>query len=185
MAETQPGAGAEAVALTAMDRRAMLTAEQVCLHYYEGRSWLACSLRRREAPQVFSRQDQLVFPDTREVMPGERNRDIGCSVGLSGYVGESGAMWHGDPDGRAQCFAMVVAPRLSRVWQTVATLVKPGDRLTLAWTADNNNAVIREAGLHADSVSVLVSRGARTRYEFVVCNQITPDNSARMIRRHG
>jgi hypothetical protein len=185
MSEKPIGEQGTATTITAAHRRALLMADDVCFYLHEGRSWLVCSLGARHAPRVFSRHEQLVFPDDG-ALPGSRAVSIGCGVSLHGYSGDYwGSTWHGDRDNRAHCFAMLHGAKSNRAWQTIATLVKPGDRLTLSWAADNNNDLITAAGLHADQLSLLISRGARTVYEFVVRHEVAPDGPARMIRRNG
>jgi hypothetical protein len=78
------------------------------------------------------------------------------------------------------CFATVTPQR--ETWRTMVDLLRAGDRLTLVWLAGNNNQYLREAELFLDEVRLAVTRGER-RLVFPVAHTVTPDNSARMIRR--
>lgn len=172
--------------LSDLDVAALRTAERVTFHYHGGRSYIRAGLDTPYEPKVYSAREQRVFPETRDAGASERARIIECGVDLRGYTYEEDSeLWYGDPDERAACYASIAAPRRSRTWRTVVDLLRVGDRLALLWVADNNTTVIREADLHADSMNLLVKRGQTRTLEFALDYRITPDNTARMIRRFG
>jgi hypothetical protein len=97
---------------------------------------------------------------------------------------------------KAACFEMIMGSRHDSQWQTVAKLVRPGDRLTLVWRPDwLSNAYSQKAsydgsvgdcpsyhGLHVDTLYLQVIRKHTTAYMFLIDVSVCPDNSARMIR---
>lgn len=169
--------------LTADDVAALRVATSVCFHRNDGRSYIRAYLRPPSDPPVFSRRQQLLFPGT-EAMPGERHREIATTNGMYGYTDTDGT-WRVDSDDRTpSAFYMIHSARYNATWPTIASLLSAGEVLHLAWIADNNTDNIHEAGLHADELDLVTTKGNRKR-TFSVGYQVCPDNSARMIRRHG
>lgn len=84
-------------------------------------------------------------------------------------------------------YLMWYANNVNEHWQGIARFLKPGDRLELHWTRDGRrNEYIRKAGLHCDSLTLVVHRPRRDGYDrftFLVEVQIGEDNTARLIRR--
>jgi hypothetical protein len=79
------------------------------------------------------------------------------------------------------CFEMIHTPQYHDAWQTIVSLLRVGDELTLFWEADNNSGYVNEAGLHHDQLSLVVQRGSK-RMTFKVRSSVCPDNTARMCR---
>jgi hypothetical protein len=78
-------------------------------------------------------------------------------------------------------FAYLGGARYSDAWKTITTLARVGDELTVRWTFGNDNDYLRDAGLHHDSVALILAHGTR-RIVLPLEDSITPDNSARMLR---
>lgn len=66
--------------------------------------------------------------------------------------------------------------------QTWLGLLKPGDKLTLLWVANGNSQITKDAGLHEDSLDLLVERKGK-RLVFRVDDRCGLDDLARMLRR--
>jgi len=78
-------------------------------------------------------------------------------------------------------YAYLAGARYSDAWKTITTLARGGDELTVRWTFGNDNGYLRDAGLHHDSVALILAHGTR-RIVLPLADSITPDNSARMLR---
>jgi hypothetical protein len=75
-------------------------------------------------------------------------------------------------------------------WQTIVSLLRPGDCIKLCWLRDGySNDYLRKASVHADRLDVVVERkGSKPnsrlrRMRFMLSVQCCEDNTARMIRR--
>jgi hypothetical protein len=174
--------GYEPVALTAADVQALRRAEHVTCHHDSGASFLLLSLRgglSGEPPRVFTASQQRLFSDPDRFDGHARSRRIPCAASVSGYDQQE-RWWLLDDLANGACFATVTPQR--ETWRTVVDLLRAGDRLTLVWLAGNNNQYLRDAELFLDEVHLAVTRGER-RLVFPVAHTVTPDNTARMIRR--
>lgn len=84
------------------------------------------------------------------------------------------------------CSEAILTPSEDEVWQTAVGFIKPGDVLSLNWTASCNGWT-EDHGLHIDHLRLRIKRqnGDKIkRYAFLLRTQVCPDNTARMIRRH-
>lgn len=134
--------------------------------------------------RVFTRTQQLCYPATSD---GDRLRVIPCDAQMWGNgTGRHDRPWNADNNPQAAGFVMLMAVQhLGGTWPTTAAMLKPGDTLTLRWTADHfDTDSLRDAGLHRDDLDLMAFRGSR-RLVFHVATTITGDHSGRMIRRHG
>lgn len=177
--ETTPELGT----LTADDVRALIMADAVSFHFYEGKHRISATIGTTGDKTIFSATQQRLFDDTRNTGAGARARTIDVSGSVYGYGYGDQPSWAHDNSPRAACFAMVTSARYSSPWTTTAYLLRAGDVAHLAWVADNHTNVI-EHGLHSDELHLRVRRGSR-KLTFAVDWRVGPDNSARMIRRHG
>ena len=75
---------------------------------------------------------------------------------------------------------LLYANQHDQPWRTIVGLLRVGDTLELAWTADNNNLILDEANLHADSLELLVNRKGKPKYRFLIAREVALDNTARM-----
>jgi hypothetical protein len=63
-------------------------------------------------------------------------------------------------------------------WHTL----RPGDVVSFNWFPDaNTNENLREVGLHADTLYVIVQRGKKSA-QYMAAVSVCPDNSARMCK---
>jgi hypothetical protein len=185
MATTSGIGSLEGDGLTADDVTALRIADGISLHYYDAACYIHGYLvSASQSLRIYSPREQRIFHDRTNRGAGERARSIRCGVSVSGYQGDSLSMGTLRDAPHAACFASIVAPRHRVEWQTITGLLKPGDQLILSWVADNNNATIREADLHVDEVALRIPRTKRVLV-FRLVTAITPDNTARMIRRYG
>ncbi|MET0711084.1 MAG: hypothetical protein ABWZ30_01070 [Jiangellaceae bacterium] len=134
-------------------------------------------------PHIWTAREQRLFPQTHT--DTDRMRTILVASSVMGYGQDGEDAWttaYGDPELDLACFHSFydVARR-----QTIAGILRPGDVLSLFWAADNNTEILRDAGLHSDSVNLIVRRGPEKQLVFRVGESVGRDNSARMIRRHG
>ena len=171
--------------LSKEDVAALRMATAVTFHYFRGFSFIRAHLD--PIGQPFTRREQILFP---EKYAGSRNqsREIPVSSSVTGYTARGGT-WRVDPeDTQAAAFYMIHSAQYAETWSTVAALLTTGQVVSLRWIADNNTDVLRDAGLHADELRLKTSYTSitdkRTRV-FHIGAQVSPDNSARMIRRNG
>lgn len=175
-----------AVELSADDVRALRTADTVSFHYYDGRGYVQLTLdggERTGEPRTLTVAEQRAFPQGVD-RSAERRRTIDVTTEMHGYGADGWSSWNAESEPRAAAFEMINSAQYSDVWRTLVSLMRKGDRLTLAWVADNNTDNYRAAGLHGDHLKVIIVRG-ETRLTFNLVTAVRPDNSARMIRRHG
>lgn len=173
-----------AVELSADDLRALRTADTVSFHYYDGRGYIQLTINdSANDARILSATEQRAFPQGVD-MSAARRRIIDVSTDMHGYGSDGWSSWNASTEPRAAGFAMVSSAQYSEVWRTLASILRKGDRLTLQWVADNNTDNIRSANLHSDHLKLSVQRG-ETRLTFNLMTSVCPDNSARMIRRHG
>jgi hypothetical protein len=171
--------------LTAADIAALKRADDVSMHYYDGRGCLRAHLRGgyAEEPRVFTAAQQRTFP-----LAGgsDRTRDIEADTDIAGYGDDDGLHWSASVgDAKPAAFHMIHDSDHSLTWQTIVKLLRPGDEITLRWRAGNNNGYLREAGLHADDLHLRVRRGDTAReMEFLIARSVCQDNSARMVKRY-
>lgn len=159
---------------------ALSNANSVAFHHHAGNAWITACISR----STYSARDKTLFPEPGPAF-GERGRVIACGSAIYGYTvdGHAACAWSHRDSPNAECSYMVRSARFHEPWKTVASLLRKGDRLTLSWTADNNTGVVR-AGLHADDLKLVIDRGD-WRMTFIIAHSVTPDDSARMVRRTG
>lgn len=174
-------------ALTADDVHALRRADNLSFHVYEGKASIRAYLGTEDW-KILTAREQRVFKRDGSPLPGERMREIACQWGAHGYPeGDGmGIAWRGEESPDLSAYASVVSGTYNALWPTTSSLIGAGDTLTLHWTADCNTGTIREAGLHVDTLTITATSASGKRERtFHVDTSITPDNSARMIRRFG
>lgn len=170
-------------ALSTEDIAALRMASSIMFHHYQGRSFIRAEIRPSGHPATFTSRAQILFPE-QPTIPGERTREITVSGSVAGYT-HDGSMWHADrADMQATAFYMIHSAQFRPTWVTVATLLTPGETVSLGWIADNNSETLQDAGFHSDELQLTAIKGKRKRV-FGIATQVGPDNSARMIRRYG
>lgn len=175
------------IPLNADDIAAMKMADTVSLHLnnHTG-SLLRLHLRSYGEPVIYSKRQQQLFTNTRDVITGERGRDIIPKAVAFGYDdGDDGRGWRWE-EGQERipsCFDMIST---NDAWFSIVRTLRVGDELTLQWSADNNNDLVREAGLHVDQVSLIVTpaREKAPKNVWHLRTSVGRNNSARMIKRH-
>jgi hypothetical protein len=188
---TTPDTAADSVAtepyaLTDDDVATLRLCDTVRFYYHEGRSYLRAQLTGGHAGQVrlYTKREQRLFPRT-DTYQYDREREIVCASTVYGYShdDDGGRWWDAEQNPGLSCYEPGVGGRSIDTWATLASLLKPGDRLALRWTADVNEAITQDYGLHRDTLHLLVTRGKRT-LTFLLADHVSPDNTARMIRRN-
>lgn len=170
--------------LTADDVAALREADQVGFHYFEGKSYLVAYFRgnRPATARLWN-----LFPTQEHGT--ERSRKIDTDARVRGYnerTDTDWTTWTADPDDHAvTCFHLQYGGRSDETWQTIAGLLRAGDTLALHWEADDNSSNIRAAELHSDTLHLRVTSPKGKARMFLVVRNVSPDNSARMIRRYG
>lgn len=185
--ETAPELGT----LTADDVAALRMAHDVTFHHHDGKAFIRLYLGRGASnpPRVYSAREQRLFTETDSPV-ADRTRTMPVPSHVYGYSDRSAvdglvSAWTEQKYPTVACFASPYgSARYARKWTTLAEVLRVGDVISLAWTADNNTETLRKAGLHADELALLVGRRGKS-LEFHVDYRVGPDNSARMIRREG
>lgn len=154
----------EPTPLTAADVAALRKADTISFHLYHDRigglvSKIAATKERRR-----TEADPFAEDVTVNVYVGHSVRDYGDRKAT-----------------RYTAFDMIHHPQGCDWWRTIVSLLKTGDILTLVWIRDNNTQVVKEAGLHYDSLQLRVDRGSKSM-TFKVATSVCPDNTARMVR---
>lgn len=140
--------------------------------------------RTYDPHNVFTRAQQLLYPTPHT--DRERLRDVAATASITAYgpglTGSGGWSWNSRTDAPGPgCFYSVYD---TGVRHTIAQALRPGERLHIEWVADNNTDTIRGASLHCDQVKLHVCNGDGARIRtYLVGVQVSPDNSARMIRQ--
>lgn len=113
-------------------------------------------------------------------------------VGVNGYIGKN----YGDTRDYSYAREHLSYAHTNDQWQTVASMLREGDEITLRWSADGgrNGYIegvkrIETAGagtydhLHADRFYIDIARPGKNRpFTFLIAAQTCPDNTARMIQ---
>jgi len=155
--------------LTSADVKALRSADRLSFHLIDGQSIIRAHRDREHTATGF-----------------EDSVDIHAATTLTRYSG-----WlTTDADALARApreavvgFAFQGSAQYNRDTRTWLAALRTGDTLTLAWSADNNSETLRDAGLHADELRIVITgRKTGTSPTFLVEYGINPGNSARMIR---
>jgi hypothetical protein len=172
-------------ALTRDDITAMRMADDVSLHLYGiTGSIIRAYVQGRGEPIIYSESQQRLYPEATN-FHDRRARDIATEGSVTGYgeAGSFGFAWNTrSTEPGPSCFYSV---HDRDVWTTITQTLRVGDELHVHWRADNNTDTIRQANLHADEVRLIVRHEGKPNATYRVGNAITPDNSARMVRRYG
>lgn len=172
----------EITALTAEDVKAIQKADQVVLRHYKGETTIEASLDRRlsDEPRIYTAVEQRLYPDPSQGS-AERTRFIPVHGSLASY--ERDSLRRGDEGDTG--FWMTSSAQYNDVWRTIASLLRPGDDITVAFVGDAaSNGYVKDAHLHADVVRLHVTRkGAQRPLVFEVDTSICADNTARMVRK--
>lgn len=187
MSGATSGTVAELGVLTRDDLTALKLADAVTFHHSpaaEGGRAIRLYLENRmsDEPRIFTAAQQRTFPAADGRDGRGRIREIRLESSAFGYDTNSTIGWRDDGTGRLSCFYMIGSAQYTEYWPTIPRLLKAGDRLALAWVADNNTGSITAAGLHCDQLRLHVHRRAG-RLVFPIATCVCPDNTARMIRR--
>jgi hypothetical protein len=101
-------------------------------------------------------------------------RDYSSGEQKVGYLSEA---WSG--------FDMIHVAQSEEVWQTTASLLRPGDKLTLDWWRGGfTTEAMQNASPHfyGDSLHLQVRRGEKV-LTFHISTRVGEDNTARMVRK--
>lgn len=166
--------------LSREDVAALRKADSVTFHRTKGEAYLRACLDRHIDDTT--KALRALFPVFRD----ERNRDrrIEATDGIGGYDGNR-RWWVADDDVEVRCFYMLHHADMSTEWQTIAAQLRPGDTLRLRWLAGNDNENLERAGMHRDELRLMVTDSRGKGRAYLVAIEVGPDNSARMIKRHG
>lgn len=171
-----------ATILTRDDIQALRKATSVAFHHHDGRSYLRVYLRTSGDPAIYTASEQRVYPGTDGGITGERHRDIDTEGSMSGFTGEGFASWNLETNPKASAFYLT--HHMKSEHETIFNLLRAGDTLWLTWLGSNNNDNVRGIRWHRDELRLCIARGDNTMV-FLIQAETGPDNSARMVRRHG
>ena len=173
----------ETLTLTAEDVKAIRAADTVAFRIHEGRTTLEASLDRgwSEEPRIYTANQQRLFPMPDEALGGLL-RVIDVAGSVRGYNDEGDrALYHFDT---IKAFEMIHSAKYSEVWQSIASLLRAGDKVRLVFDADgHSNQITKAKGLHVDTLYLEIMRPSGQRLVFQVSSRTGYDNTARMIRR--
>jgi hypothetical protein len=157
--------------LTQQDIRALRHADSIVFRQYNGQGTMEAIKDGSHTPDGFE-QKHYVYVEC-----GIADYGNDGSLTEDGYVRLT-------PE-TATCFHMENTPQYDQAVTTILRRLGTGDTLRLVWTRDNNSEIIRNAGLHVDSVKLEVSKKGdpKRRETYLVDVAVTYDNSARMIRQ--
>lgn len=81
---------------------------------------------------------------------------------------------------------VLMHPQYDEEWQTVLSMIKDGDELTLKWRACNNSQYLTRAGLYKDELFLVIRRynGSvmKKKLSFMLAASICENNTAKMIK---
>jgi hypothetical protein len=166
------------VPLTNADVVALRKADQVVFRSRKGVSTIEAGLNTRE-PDIFTATEQRLFPS-----PGlgssARERVLTIRGSISWYEGDTYRIGREHAAG----FAMIHAAQYTSTWQTIVSLLRAGDVLGVHFKGDQgSNGYTKEAGLHADTLRLVVVRD-KGDLVFNVDTRVTPSNTARMVQTY-
>lgn len=130
-----------------------------------------------DSPVFFTRREQIAFPTPFAGALDERMRVVPAAAAWTFY--------HGGDEDLASGFAMIGSSLFTPEWLTIASLLRPDDKLVLAWVANNDNDHTRNAGLNRDELHLSVHRGDARALRFLLAVSVGANNSARMVKPMG
>jgi hypothetical protein len=189
---TAPIDGFHGQPLTSEDIAALKDADSVVFRLTSKGSSIEAGLRKyaEDGPVIFTAREQRLYTSVDHYSPTERSRIISTDVSASGYGDGTSGGWRWNADntsGRPDCFEMIGSARYLHTLGTILVGLRAGDVVTLVWTADNNTDNYKAVGFHADELTLVAidPTGKRPERTWLVAYSVGPDNTARMIRRHG
>lgn len=179
MPDTDTQAAVTLGTLTADDIAALLTADDVTLHHYQGKGHIRAYLRSYGGDgRIYTAREQRLFRVERD--SSERIREIPVVSAGYGYNGTTGGPWNFSDQSSVACFVWTNKD----IIRSLAKIARPGAIVSLRWIADNNNQNHEKVDYHQDEVYAELSHKKDT-LRILLATQVGPDNSARMIRRYG
>jgi len=154
----------ESAEITKEDIQALRTATSVSFHTNDKGSKIRASFDDRNGA---TRRQSEIFPERDG---GDRFREI--RISYEAYE-------------NFYAFSMVHTAQYSRTFNSIARILRAGNRLAFRWGKDANTTDnLRNAGLHGDQFDIVISTGLTDRDPkvFTVETSACPDNTARMIR---
>ena len=166
---------AGSVELDKMALAALRKADTISFHHADGKSLIRASKKHK--------------PTGRDPFaPSETTVTVSCNAAITDY--DRGGCWGTDAyRDDLKCYAAFAwyshAQYADCTWQTIATVLRAGDELTLYWQRGGlTNQGMRDAGFHGDALYVRVRR-ADKRLTFLIDTYCGHDNTARMVRLSG
>lgn len=106
--------------------------------------------------------------------PFEMKREIGVAHSFRSFSAHEESMSYARHD--------MLHPELNDHWQSITSLMREGDNLTLSWGADAATTLaLRDAGFHGDVLRIRITRGDDVRFSFDLATSVCEANTARMI----
>lgn len=168
-------------ALTRDHINALRTADTLAFDYHKGKSGVRATKR---GPAPWYLEVQVDVPATGEC------RCYGDELDYDVKQGKN-----------ATCCHVNCSSRYDREWQTIAELLRAGDKIHIEFVGGDDNGYLRrsmvvdgdsECGhaglnqrLHHDVMYLSVRRGGKERYRFLVTSSVCVDNTARMVKPFG
>jgi len=166
---------ADSIALDKLARAALRQADRISFHHTDGTSLIRATKEHKptERDPFAPRETDITVPCKARITDYDCGGCLGTDVYRDDLKGYTGFAWFSQAQ-YADC-----------TWQTIASILKVGDELTLYWQRCGlSHQTMRDAGLHGDALYLRVRRGDK-RLVFLIDTYCGQDNTARMVRLSG
>jgi hypothetical protein len=172
--------------LTREDIAALRAADSYSFHHHRSADdgpHMMIAYLHSYGQRIYTAREQRLFPSPHANT--DRMRAIPVESAAQGYADGGETTWFSGRDGEQTARAFATIGGHSSTMRTIMGLLRVDDRVVLQWRADNNTDNIRAVGFHADELRLNLIGPGKRDLMFLVTTSVGPDNSARMIRRHG
>jgi len=153
--------------LTKLDIAALRKADRIVFAHHAGASTIRAIKENK--------------PSEKEPFARDIEHEISCQWRLEDYAeGDSHIAYDAHRDGAFSAFESVC--NYDNCWNTIASLLRENDVVTLEWKRDARRCgYLESATLHGDALDIRIDRG-KARLTFHLETSICEDNTARMVR---
>ena len=166
---------ADSIALDKVALAALRQAATISFHHTDGKSLIRATKEHQpnERDPFAPRETTITVPCDARISDHDRGPGLGTDASRDDLKRYAAFAWLNHAQS-ADC-----------TWQTVASVLKVGDELTLHWQRGGlSTQAMRDVGLHGDALYLRVRRGDR-RLTFLIDTYYGHDNTARMVRLSG
>jgi hypothetical protein len=166
---------ADSVALDKLALAALRKADRISFHHSDGKSVIRATKENKpsERDPFAPRETVITVPCEARITDYERGGFLGTDAYRDDLRGYAAFAWLSHAQS-ADC-----------IWQTIASILKAGDELTLYWQRGGlSHQAMKDAGLHGDALHLRVRRGDK-RLLFLIDTYCGHDSTVRMVRLSG